>query len=435
MSAVVFIVEASTLAILYHTAITQQKSRLVEIAKSQARLIEAIARFDKLYTDDHTSRARETTLSQIQDAHSNYKGFGDTGEFTLAIKENNQIIFLLSHRHYDLKQPKPVPWDSKLAEPMRQALSGKSGTTIGLDYRGKTVLAAHEPVAELNLGIVAKIDLSEIRAPFIKAGLWSGAIAIAIIALGAGFFFKITDPLLKRLHNTSEKTKRFAYSVAHDLKNPAIAIFALASRLRNKYNDVLDEKGRTICNHILKSSEQIASLVQNINLYISTKKTPLIFDKIDLKEICQTIKEEFSVPLHSRQIRLMEPELLSEIIGDRLALLRVLRNLIDNALKYGGKDLSEIEIGYKESDKHHILYISDNGVGITKEDSITIFEFSERGTTSADIEGLGFGLSIVKEIAKHHGGHAWCKPNTNGGADFFISINKTLERTWRGIAN
>jgi hypothetical protein len=114
--------------------------------------------------------------------------------------EKNDIVFLLSHRHYDLENPKPIPWDSKLAEPMRQALSGKSGTIIGLDYRGQTVLAAHEPVAELNLGIVAKIDLSEIRAPFIKASLLSGLSAIVAIILGAGLFLKITNPILRKLN-------------------------------------------------------------------------------------------------------------------------------------------------------------------------------------------------------------------------------------------
>jgi hypothetical protein len=54
---------------------------------------------------------------------------------------------------------------------MRQALLGKSGTVIAEDYRGEIVLAAFEPVSTLGLGIVAKIDLAEIRAPYIRAGL------------------------------------------------------------------------------------------------------------------------------------------------------------------------------------------------------------------------------------------------------------------------
>ena len=208
MTSIVLVAEAITISILYNTAIGEEKSRLEEAAQSQARLIEAVARFDSAYSNDYPYGARQATLDQIKDAHSKYRGFGETGEFTLSTKENDQIIFLLSHRHYDLNNPKPVLWNSKFAEPMRLALSGKSGTIIGIDYRGKIVLAAYEPVAELNIGIVAKIDLAEIRAPFVKAAFISGLFAIAIIALGVGLFFKITNPILKGLYDTVAKLEK-----------------------------------------------------------------------------------------------------------------------------------------------------------------------------------------------------------------------------------
>ena len=208
MALIVVVVESVTFWILYRTAITEERLRLEEAARSQARLIEAVARFDKRYDVNYPDGPAQATLAQIRDAHARYRGFGETGEFTLSTRENDQIVFLLSHRHYDLDKPKPVAWDSALAEPMRLALSGKSGTVIGLDYRGETVLAAHEPVAELNLGIVAKVDLEEIRAPFIKAALLSGCFAIAAIVLGSGVFLKLTDPILKKLGETVEKLEK-----------------------------------------------------------------------------------------------------------------------------------------------------------------------------------------------------------------------------------
>lgn len=208
MSAIVLVVEAITIGILYHTAIAEERARLKETARSQARLIEAVARFDKVYSKNYPYGATQATLNQIKDAHARYRGFGETGEFTLSKKENGQIIFLLNHRHHDLNHPMPIAWNSGLAEPMRRALSGKSGTIIGLDYRGEKVLAAYEPVAELNLGIVAKLDLAEIRAPFIKAAFISGFFAIVVIVSGAGLFVKITNPILIRLHNTVSKLEK-----------------------------------------------------------------------------------------------------------------------------------------------------------------------------------------------------------------------------------
>ena len=207
MALVAIIVETVAISLLYKTAFIENRTRLEETAKSQARLIEAIARFDKKYSNDYPQGAREATLSQIVDGHKQYKGFGETGEFTLSRKEGNKIIFLLSHRHFDLTNPKPVPFDSSLAEPMRLALSGKSGTIIGLDYRGEKVLAAFEPVAELDLGIVAKIDIAEIRRPFFKAAIYSGLIGLGALLVGAAFFVRVTNPLLVKLYQTIDELK------------------------------------------------------------------------------------------------------------------------------------------------------------------------------------------------------------------------------------
>jgi hypothetical protein len=207
------IVETVTMGLLYTTAIKEGRTRLKETAQSQARLIEAIARFDAQYSKDYPLGAREATLSQVIDAHNKYQGFGETGEFTLSKKAGDKIVFLLSHRHFDLESPKPVPFDSKLAQPMRLALLGQSGTIIGLDYRGEKVLAAYEPVGELDLGIVAKIDLSEIRRPFIIAAFISAIIGIVVIGVGVALFFKITNPLIEKLYKTIRDLKKTSEEV------------------------------------------------------------------------------------------------------------------------------------------------------------------------------------------------------------------------------
>jgi len=187
---------------LYETSFEQQKERLVTSAQSQARLIEAIAKFDVLHQEKyhhHYQDPADATLSQIIDAHKHYVGFGKTGEFMLARRDGDNILFLLRHRHSSFEKPKQMAFDSNLAEPMRLALSGKSGTVVALDYRGMTVVAAYEPVAHLNLGIVAKIDLSEIRMPFLRAGAIVGVLAVLVVLLGVLLFLRISSPIIKTL--------------------------------------------------------------------------------------------------------------------------------------------------------------------------------------------------------------------------------------------
>ena len=209
MLIVALVVTGVSITLLYRAAFNEEKDRLVEAAQSQARLIESVARFATIYSKEYLGGPLAATLDQISDAHANYSGFGQTGEFTLARREDDLIVFLLRHRHFDTDLPQPVPFSSELAEPMRRALSGQSGTVVGLDYRGETVLAAYEPVAELNMGIVAKIDLVEIQAPFIRAGIIAGVVTLLVVILGALLFLRITEPLLRNIRGSEERLRSF----------------------------------------------------------------------------------------------------------------------------------------------------------------------------------------------------------------------------------
>ena len=231
MAFVSMIIGIITISILYQTAFNEEKARLIETARSQARLIEAIARFDAQYSKDYPHGSREATLSQIMTAHEHYKGFGKTGEFTLAMKEGDEIVFLLTKRQNITQNREKISFDSELAEPMRMALSGHSGALVGLDYRGVRVLAAYEPVAELHLGIVAKIDLAEIREPFMKAAAISGLIGMILVFLGAIFFLRISNPLINHLIESNRKLEDALMQVK--LLSGFLPICASCKRIRD----------------------------------------------------------------------------------------------------------------------------------------------------------------------------------------------------------
>ncbi len=226
------------------------------------------------------------------------------------------------------------------------------------------------------------------------------------------------------LRQSSEKLKFFAYSVMHDLKSPTIGIYGLTELLHKHYKDALDERGKSYCDQILKASVHVAALIEKINVYIATKESPLKIEKIALKDILQIISEEFSPRLVVRQIKWLEPETMVEIKADKLSILRVFRNFVDNALKYGGEDLSEIRIDYEESEEFQTLSVSDDGAGIREGDYERIFAAFRRGETYKAVEGVGLGLAIVAEIAERHGGRVWAEPRKDRWTTFHISIAK-----------
>jgi PAS domain S-box-containing protein len=308
-----------------------------------------------------------------------------------------------------LKDPRFAPW-------REEAVKRGYGSSISLPIRmgekvnGALNIYAMEPDAfhaeEVNL-------LEEL----------AGDISYGLTALRNKFEREKAEEALVK---SSNKIKMFAYSVSHDLKNPAIAVYGLAKRLNRYSKDRLDERGKTYCEQILKASEHIASLVDKINIYIKTKEVPLSIEKVRLKDIVDTVKEEFTPQLAGRQIRWLEPEKIPEVNADRTSMVRVLTNLVDNALKYGGHDLSEIRIGYQESEDSHILSVEDDGIGLKDEDAKLLFGPFKRKRMAGQVEGSGLGLAIVKEIAEQHKGRVWLDPAIKKGAAFHVSISKNL---------
>ncbi len=199
MSAVALTIAGLAIGVLYHTAFEEQRQRLIEVARSRVSLMESVARFDRAYSKDYPGGAVAATIAQLAQAQESFTGFGRTGEFTLARRQGDRMVFILPLRHDVPGLRRTIPLVSERAEPMRRALANQTGTLVGLDYRGVDVLSAFEPVDVLDLGVVAKIDLAEIRAPFLRAGLIVAGLVSLVIALGTLAFYFTGSSMLRRL--------------------------------------------------------------------------------------------------------------------------------------------------------------------------------------------------------------------------------------------
>ncbi len=231
----------------------------------------------------------------------------------------------------------------------------------------------------------------------------------------------------EELEKSAEQIKWFAYSITHDLKTPAITLLGLTRRLKDKYRPVLDEQGRRYCEYILKGGEQIIALVDKINTFIRTKEAQPAIEPLEVSGLFRVVREEFAPRLAERHLAWLAPETTARIRGDRLSLLRALRNLVDNALKYGGPDLSEIELGYGLNNGFHLLTVRDNGQGIDPRDMEQIFGMFIRKGCPREVEGAGLGLAIVKEVAGLHRGRVWARPGPdNKGVVFYLAISREL---------
>ena len=279
------------------------------------------------------------------------------------------------------------------------------------------LIVGDKVIGVMNLGADREIELDQ------------GAIDLLVvigaqigIAANHARLFEELEMRVAELKEKRDTIEFFVCSAAHDLKSPAIGLYGLTQLLERQYAGSLDERGKKYCEQIVKAAGGIVSIIDRINTYVRTREAPLNLERFSLKEILDGVKAEFSLPMKERGVRWMESGAFPLVLADRLSLERVFRNLVDNALKYGGPGLSEIRVECEEKDGKHILYIKDDGVGIKDEDSEALFRPFQRHASSKGIEGSGLGLAIVRELIEKHHGKVWIAPYTGRGTTFCILL-------------
>ena len=307
---------------------------------------------------------------------------------------------------------------SDLEDQVRAALLVSKGLNIIICV---PLIAMGKVLGVLNLAASKLIELDQGTIDLFA--LIGNQIAIAI---QNARLYETLDAKIKEVAEKNETIKFFAYSALHDLKSPLIGIHGLSRRLHQQYRELLDDRGKNYCDQILKAAAHTQALVECINVYITAKEAPLSVEPVAVKEITETIRNEFAAALQQRGIIWSEPREFPVVQADRLSLIRVFRNLVDNALKYGGADLHEIRIAYRDDELHHIFSVSDDGVGIKQEDQGKIFKAFQRQETSRGVGGSGLGLAIVRVIAERHRGSIRVESGVPKGLTFTISIAKDL---------
>ncbi|MBW1818452.1 MAG: GAF domain-containing protein [Deltaproteobacteria bacterium] len=307
---------------------------------------------------------------------------------------------------------------SELKDEERAALLTEKGFRIVICV---PLLIADKVVGVLNLATrhIIKLDQDKID---IMTAIGN---QIAVAANRAEIFEDLKKKL-EMLREQKEMIKLFAYSVSHDLKSPAIAVSGLTQRLKKMYGDQLDEKGRSYCDRIVKTAQGMGHLVEEINSFITAREVPLNVAAVNMVKLLEEIMVEFSTELKDRRIRCRIPAQLPVVMADRMLLTRIFRNLIDNALKYGGENLAEIRVEHDETHEDHIFSVIDDGAGIPETGAGDIFQVFKRLANVKGVSGSGLGLAIVKEIVERHGGRVWIDDRRKAGTTVCFSILKNL---------
>jgi signal transduction histidine kinase len=224
------------------------------------------------------------------------------------------------------------------------------------------------------------------------------------------------------LSAANEELQAFSYSISHDLRTPLSAIKGLTSFLIEDYNDNLDETGRDYLAHIIKSTDQMSRLIEDMLSLFKISRKEMIMQNVNLSALSMEIIDELKKSQPHRQVDIsIQSNLLAH--GDEQLLKIVLTNLLHNAWKYTTKVLHPcIELGQFVKGNQTVFFIRDNGAGFPMEHISKLFKPFQRLHSEEEFTGTGIGLATVQRVINRHGGRIWAEGEVGKGATFFFTL-------------
>lgn len=239
------------------------------------------------------------------------------------------------------------------------------------------------------------------------------------------------DDMFKRLEASFEAEKQFNSDVSHELRTPVSVILANCDYALDEERTYEEQREalETVQRQASKMKTMITQLLTFARLERGIDKASL--EIIDLSELVEMTCEE-QVDRKEKNISLtwqVEPGLM--VLADLSLMARLIINLINNAFQYG-KENGHIKVELKKKGDHKVaLRVSDDGIGIAREDQEKIwkrFYQVNDARTASEKHSMGLGLSMVEWIARYHGGEVSVESELQKGSTFTFIMNLETDK-------
>ena len=253
-----------------------------------------------------------------------------------------------------------------------------------------------------------------------------------ISAIILGFFAIIIIQLLRFITEQEQMTELrndFSYAMVHDMKSPLSSIIMGAHFLHSGKVDDKPQIKEKYYSIIEDEAEHLLALVNKLLTISKLENKKLILNKheTDLQPIIDNLVEKAKAKA-TKPIEVTTHLEVKNVLADEQYLTEAIANLIDNAVKYS-KDEIKIEIKSWDTDKHVLLKVRDNGIGMTKEEQQVIFDKFGRAAIheknrKGGVSGFGLGLNYVDQVMQAHGGKVTVSSEKDKFSEFTLYIPK-----------
>ena len=225
----------------------------------------------------------------------------------------------------------------------------------------------------------------------------------------------------EELEAKNVEMERFIYTVSHDLRTPLVGISGLLGFVKQDSEKgdlkLLETDLNTISDTIGKMDQLLGETLELSRIGRVTNPP----EDVPFGEMVKEALDQAAERIRLRDIKVLVAQDLPIVHVDRMRIVEVLGNLIENSLKYlGDQSQPRIEIGYRLDGGQTVLFVRDNGIGIDPRQHDKVFELFYKVDRKS--EGTGAGLAIVKRIIEVHGGRIWIESELGEGCTICFTL-------------
>jgi light-regulated signal transduction histidine kinase (bacteriophytochrome) len=231
-----------------------------------------------------------------------------------------------------------------------------------------------------------------------------------------------------QLEAANHEMEVFTYAISHDLRAPLRHINGFSRLLLEDFHSSLPGDAQRHVQRIADATRRMGMLVDDLLNLARVSRSDLTLQRTGLKSLVEGVIVSLQPEFADRLVDWKVSE-LPFVECDPALLTQVFRNLIANALKFTRpRSHAVIEIGARQKNDTHIIYVRDNGVGFNMKYAGKLFGVFQRLHRPEEFEGTGIELAIVQRIIQKHGGRIWAEAELDLGATFYFTLG-VIEKT------
>lgn len=262
---------------------------------------------------------------------------------------------------------------------------------------------------------------------YLLGQVWPLVLISIILVLIIIFSFIYTLIMYFRQGKLSELKTDFINNMTHEFKTPVSTISLACEALNDKDIQKSDELYQNYINIINEENRRLGAMAERILQSAKLEKSDLVLhtEQTDIHEVLNEVIRNIGMQVEIKDGQIIKDfhAVKSIIVADRMHLVNVVQNLLDNANKYTPVK-PQIIVSTRDASDGVVISVQDNGIGISKSDQKKIFEKLYRVPEGNvhNFKGFGLGLSYVKTVVESHGGNIRLESELKKGTRFDVFI-------------